>query len=90
MHEQIMKVAAMAINAFLTKELCDEVIRLKRDLAKTELNLREKHIGRLNRGIRDSINTSSIHLDVLSEYRRIASLLVSHAYKGSTQVSGEK
>ncbi len=90
MHEQIMKVAAMAINAFHTKELCDEVIRLKRDLAKTELNLREKHIGRLNRGIRDSINTSSIHLDVLSEYRRIASLLVSHAYKGSTQVSGEK
>lgn len=90
MHEQIMKVAAMAINAFHTKELCDEVIRLKRDLAKTELNLREKHIGRLNRGIRDSINTSSIHLDVLSEYRRIASLLVSHAYKGSTQINGEK
>jgi len=83
MHEQIMKVSAMAINAFHTKELCDEAIRLKRDLAKIELHLREKHIGRLNRGVRDSINTSSIHLDVLSEYRRIASLLVSHAYKGS-------
>jgi len=85
MHEQVMKVAAMAINAFHTRELCDEVIRLKRDLAKIELTLREKHIGRLNRGVRDSINTSSIHLDVLSEYRRIASLLVSHAYKGSTK-----
>lgn len=85
MHEQVMKVAAMAINAFHTRELCDEVIRLKRDLAKVELTLREKHIGRLNRGIRDSINTSSIHLDVLSEYRRIASLLVSHAYKGTSK-----
>jgi phosphate:Na+ symporter len=88
MHEQVMKVAAMAINAFHTRELCDEVIRLKRDLAKIELTLREKHIGRLNRGVRDSINTSSIHLDVLSEYRRIASLLVSHAYKGSTMSDG--
>ncbi len=83
MHEQIMKVSSMAINAFHTRELCDEAIKLKRDLAKIEMTFREKHIGRLNRGIRDSINTSSIHLDVLSEYRRIASLLVSHAYKGS-------
>jgi phosphate:Na+ symporter len=96
MHEQVMKVAAMAINAFHTRELCEEAIRLKRDLAKIEMNFRENHIGRLNRGVRDSINTSSIHLDVLSEYRRIVSLLVSHAYKGSgsannsTTPSGEK
>lgn len=93
MHEQVMKVAAMAINAFHTRELCEEAIRLKRDLAKIEMNLRENHIGRLNRGVRDSINTSSIHLDVLSEYRRIVSLLVSHAYKGvgpNTNVITEK
>lgn len=83
MHEQVMKVAAMAINAFHTRELCEEAIKLKRDLAKIEMSLRENHIGRLNRGVRDSINTSSIHLDVLSEYRRIVSLLVSHAYKNN-------
>jgi Na+/phosphate symporter len=35
--------------------------------------------------VRDSINTSSIHLDVLSEYRRIVSLLVAHAYKNLKQ-----
>jgi phosphate:Na+ symporter len=50
-------------------------------LAKLEISLRENHIGRLNRGLRDSINTSSIHLDLLSEYRRIASLLCNHAYQ---------
>lgn len=88
MHDQVMRVASMAINAFHTKELCEEAIRLKRDLAKIEMNLRENHILRLNRGMRDSINTSSIHLDVLSEYRRIVSLLVSHAYKGNHQHSG--
>lgn len=80
MHEQVIKVASMAINAYQNKELCEEAIQLKRDLAKTEIMLRENHISRLNRGLNTSINTSSIHLDLLSEYRRIASLLCNHAY----------
>lgn len=87
LHENVIKVSSMAINSYNSKELCDEAIRLKRELVKTEMNLRENHIGRLNKGIRDSINTSSIHLDVLSEYRRIVSLLVSHAYKNSSEVN---
>lgn len=80
MHGHVIKAASMAINAYQSKDLCSEAIRLKRELAKLEINLRENHIGRLNRGMRDSINTSSIHLDLLSEYRRIASLLCNHAY----------
>lgn len=80
MHEQVVKVAAMAINAYQNKELCEDAIQLKRDLAKTEITLRENHISRLNRGLHTSINTSSIHLDLLSEYRRTASLLCNHAY----------
>lgn len=80
MHEQVFKVSSMAINSYQTRELCEEAIQLKRELAKLEISFREKHIGRLNRGVRDSINTSSIHLDLLSEYRRIASLLCNHAY----------
>jgi phosphate:Na+ symporter len=80
MHEQVVKVASLAINAYQNKELCNEAISLKRDLAKTEIMLRENHIGRLHRGLNTSINTSSIHLDLLSEYRRIASLLCNHAY----------
>jgi phosphate:Na+ symporter len=80
LHAQVCMVAQMAINSYQTKELCAEAIQLKRDVAKLEISLRENHIGRLNRGLRDSINTSSIHLDLLSEYRRIASLLCNHAY----------
>lgn len=85
MHSEVMKVASMAINAYQNRELCDEAIRLKRELAKIEISLRENHISRLNRGLVSSINTSSIHLDLLSEYRRFASLLCNHAYnqKGS-------
>lgn len=80
MHSQVVKAASLSINAYQTKDLCQDAIKLKRDLAKLEISLRENHIGRLNRGMRDSINTSSIHLDLLSEYRRIASLLCNHAY----------
>lgn len=80
MHESTSELAALAVNAFQNKELAPQAIQLKRDLAKTEFTLREHHIDRLNRGLRESINTSSIHLDLLSEYRRIASLLCNHAY----------
>lgn len=85
LHAQVCMVAQMAINSYNAKELCSQAIQMKRDVAKLEISLRENHIGRLNRGLRDSINTSSIHLDLLSEYRRVASLLCNHAY--STQKS---
>jgi phosphate:Na+ symporter len=70
----------MAISAYNNKELCEEVINLKREMARMEIQLRENHIFRLNKGMRESINTSSIHLDLLSEYKRIVSLLVNHCY----------
>lgn len=93
MHAQVVKVASMGINAYNTPEMCPHAIELKRDLAKIEISYRENHISRLNRGLRESINTSSIHLDLLSEYRRIASLLCNHAYskaKNETKSEGFK
>ncbi len=80
MHQQVVKVASMGINAYNNAEMCEVAIQLKRELAKLEISFRENHISRLNRGLRESINTSSIHLDLLSEYKRIASLLCNHAY----------
>lgn len=80
MHARVMMVTQMGINSFYQRELCDSAITEKRDLAKLELTMKEAHIGRLNRGLRESINTSSIHLDLMSEYKRIASLICSHAY----------
>ncbi len=80
MHAQVCKVASMGINSYDSPHMCEIAIQLKRDLAKLEITFRENHISRLNQGLRESINTSSIHLDLLSEYRRIASLLCNHAY----------
>jgi phosphate:Na+ symporter len=80
-HSEVMRVSQVAIAAFSDRELCEEAIKQKRELAKAEIHMRENHIGRLNRGLRESINTSSIHLDLLSEYKRIAGLMCTHAYK---------
>jgi phosphate:Na+ symporter len=80
MYEESLKAATLGINAFTEKSLCAKAIEEKRSLTRLERELREHHIDRLNRGLVDSINTSSIHLDVLNEYRRIGSLICSHAY----------
>lgn len=80
MHAQVVKVASMGINAYDNPKMCEIAIQLKRELAKLETTNRENHISRLNQGLRETINTSSIHLDLLSEYRRIGSLLCNHAY----------
>ena len=85
-HSEVVKVVTTAIASYSNRELCEEAIQLKRNLAKLEIHLRENHISRLNRGLRESINTSSIHLDVLSEYKRIASLVCGHAYNLRMQV----
>lgn len=80
MHEDLIKLATLASNSFQNKELSKQAVGLKREFVKKEIVYRENHLNRLSRGMRDSINTSSIHLDLLSEYRRIASLLCNHAY----------
>ena len=82
-HSDLQKVVHTAIAAFNNRDLCEESIRLKREFSRLEHSMRESHIGRLNRGLRESINTSSIHLDLISEYRRIAGLICTHAYDRS-------
>jgi len=62
------------------KSLATQVIGKKRELRAKERIMRESHLERLNQGLRESINTSSIHLELLSNYRRIASLFANQAY----------
>ncbi len=81
MHTEMLNVCALGVNCFIRHELAENVINSKRALRKLENNLRQSHIERLNQGMRESINTSSIHLDLLSEYRRVSSLISNHAYK---------
>ena len=72
--------AALSCVQLQDRGLAGEVIAKKRQLRALERNMRESHLERLNRGLRESINTSSIHLELLSDWRRIASLFSNHAY----------
>lgn len=81
MHREVMGACALGVNCFVRHELAEEVIVGKRRVRKLENKLRKSHVERLNLGMKESINTSSIHLDLLSEYRRVSSLIAGQAYK---------
>ncbi|MBX3023163.1 MAG: Na/Pi cotransporter family protein [Bdellovibrionales bacterium] len=76
------QIAHMAIACFQTqdKDLAAKVIFHKRNIRRLEQKMRESHMTRLVKGTPESIRTSSIHLDVLGEYRRIVGLLSNHVY----------
>ena len=82
MAEMAGRVSSLSIACFQTRDidLAAKVIYLKRDARKMEQKMRESHITRLVKGSQESINTSSIHLDLLGEYRRIVGLMSNHVY----------
>ncbi len=81
-HAAVTHVASLSISCFQRqdKDLAAKVVFHKRSIRKLEKRMRESHIERLVQRRQESINTSSIHLDVLGEYRRIVGLLSNHAY----------
>ena len=52
----------------------------KSTINKMERELRQAHIRRLHAGLRESIETSSIHMDVLNDLARINSHITNLAY----------
>ena len=49
-------------------------------MSQTERRFRQAHIERLHAGYRESIDTSEIHLDVLTNLKRINSHVTAVAY----------
>jgi phosphate:Na+ symporter len=78
----VLHVSQMSIACFQTqdKDLAAKVIFHKRNIRRLEQKMRESHVSRLVKGTPESIITSSIHLDVLGEYRRIVGLMSNHVY----------
>lgn len=82
LHKAVSDIAMMSLSCFQlhSHDLATTIIAKKREIRKTEKTMREAHIDRLVQGRRESINTSSIHMDVLSDYRRIVGLFSNHVY----------
>ena len=81
-HKDVMEGYRLAITAFDTdsEELARQAIRHKEKLVEKERELKEAHIQRLHLGLKESINTSSIHLELLSHLRRANSITTRIAY----------
>ncbi len=76
-HIKILQTFAWAISALTAgnQELAHKVIRNSEHLNQEHEELRSKHLARLQSGLKESFETSSIHLDTLSAFSRVVVLL---------------
>ncbi len=72
----------IAVSAFASQDraLADQLLRHKHFINEQERELRNRHFHRLHAGLMESIETSAIHLDVLTNLKRINSHLTAVAY----------
>jgi phosphate:Na+ symporter len=81
-HKLVVDNFSMALSAFSLSnlELAKMVVENKQKIRILEVKLREAHIHRLHRKMQDSLNTSNIHMDLLSAYRRVNSYVCNLVY----------
>jgi len=81
-HAKVVENLELALSALAAQDpqIAEKVIRHKSRINLIERQLRQTHIQRLHEGLRESIDTSSIHLDLLSSLKRANSLAAGIAY----------
>ncbi|PYN18951.1 MAG: sodium:phosphate symporter, partial [Candidatus Rokuibacteriota bacterium] len=74
-HGMVTKNLETAIAAFATSDrtLAQHVLDQRPVTRQRERELRESHLGRLRAGLAESLETSEIHLDILTNLKRISS-----------------
>ncbi|HTU01379.1 MAG TPA: Na/Pi cotransporter family protein, partial [Candidatus Sulfotelmatobacter sp.] len=82
LHKKVLQNLELAIAAFGSGDpaLATQVLEHKLELSQTERRFRQAHIERLHEGYKESIDTSEIHLDVLTNLKRINSHVTAVAY----------
>jgi len=82
LHAKVLENLELAISAFTghDQELAQKVLRHKPGIREIEQELYQRHIQRLEKGLAESFETSSIHLDIISNLKRINSLLTNIVY----------
>jgi phosphate:Na+ symporter len=81
-HKQTMDSLRIAFGIFMSGDVrqARELLAQKASLRNAELNAMERHLDRLREGRPETIETTSLHLDVLRDLRRIHSHICSVAY----------
>jgi phosphate:Na+ symporter len=81
-HRRILDSLKLAVSIFMSGDAVEaqKLIDEKTALRTVELDAAEHHIERLREGRRESLETTSLHLDVLRDLKRIHSHIASVAY----------
>jgi phosphate:Na+ symporter len=81
-HKRIMESLRIAFGVFMSGDVNEarKLLAEKAVLRNTELAATERHLDRLREGRPESLETTSLHLDVLRDLRRIHSHICSAAY----------
>ncbi|MBI5587843.1 MAG: Na/Pi cotransporter family protein [Deltaproteobacteria bacterium] len=82
LHQKVLEHFEMGVAAFAGSdaELAQRLANHKIKVSEMEREMRQAHINRLHKGLRESIDTSAIHLDVLTNLKRINSYITNIAY----------
>ena len=80
--QKVLENFEIAVSAFTSqdRDLAEKLLRHKRNINEAERELRNRHFQRLNSGLVESVETSAIHLDVLTNLKHINSHLTAAAY----------
>ncbi len=80
-HAKVAENFDLALSAFSTgdEELAQKVLRHRSKLIELETEAKQRHIERLHRGLRESLETSGMHLDLLGYLRRINGIVANLA-----------
>jgi phosphate:Na+ symporter len=82
LHAKAVENVELALNALGSGDegVAEKVLRHKSLISELERRYRQSHIERLHAGLKESIDTSSIHLDVLLALRQVNSFATAIAY----------
>jgi len=89
-HKRVCESLQAAFGVFMTGDVAAarKLLREKSELRRAELAAADRHLDRLREGRPESLETTSLHLDVLSDLKRIHSHICSVAYP-VLQAAGE-
>jgi phosphate:Na+ symporter len=81
-HKRTIESLQAAFGIFMTGniEAARKLLRTKTELRKAELDAADRHFERLREGRPESLETTSLHLDILTDLKRIHSHICSVAY----------
>lgn len=82
LHSLVLENMRLAQNIFMTDDLgmARKLVKEKRHARDKEIEASASHLERLRKGVKDTIATSSLHLDILRDLRRINSYITMVAY----------